>query len=158
RLARAGTGGAAAVVAAAAALERLGWRDRAAEILPVSLMLPQVGQGALALECRLDDAPTAALLAAVDHPPSHRAVTAERAFLAAIGGSCTLPVAALALAAPGGLHLEAMVASGDGRVLVRTGAVGDDPAVLGRWVARLLMVDAGGSSIEGWDAPAAGAA
>lgn len=154
RLARAELGEVAAVVTAAAALERLGWSGRAAEILPVSLMLPQVGQGALALECRRDDAPTAALLAAVDDAPSRRAVVAERALLAAVGGSCTLPVAALARPVIGALRLEAAVASGDGRVLVRASESGDDPVALGRTLARRLMVEAGGSSVEGWDGPA----
>lgn len=157
RLARAGTGGVAVVVAAVAALERLGWTARAAEILPVSLMLPQVGQGALALECRRDDSRTAALLRAVDDPPSHGAVAAERALLAAVAGSCTLPVAALARPVIGALRLEAMVASGDGRVLVRAAESGRDPVELGRALARRLLVDAGGSSLEGWGGPAAGA-
>lgn len=153
RLRQADSGSVGAVVASLAALDRLGWADRAAEILPVSLMLPQVGQGALALECRSDDGVTAALLAAVDDGPSRRAVTAERAFLAAIGGSCTLPVGALARPATGsGLQLEAMVASGDGRVVIRVGQGGDEPTDLGRSLARRLMNEAGGSSIEGWDA------
>lgn len=153
RLRQADSGSVGAVVTSLAALDRLGWAGRAAEILPVSLMLPQVGQGALALECRSGDGVTAALLAAVDDGPSRRAVTAERAFLAAIGGSCALPVGALARPATGGgLQLEAMVASGDGRVVIRVGQDGDEPVNLGRSLARRLMSEAGGSSIEGWDA------
>jgi hydroxymethylbilane synthase len=152
RLRTAETGAVAAVVAAMAALDRLGWSDRAAGILPVSLMLPQVGQGALALECRDGDQATVSLLAAVDHQPSSSALAAERAFLAAIGGNCALPVGALGLPAPaGGLLLQAMVASGDGRVVVRVEERGDDPNVLGRSVARRLVSDAGGSSIGFWD-------
>lgn len=151
RLRQAESGTVAAVVAAVAALDRLGWSDRAAGILPVSLMLPQVGQGALALECRDEDRDTISLLAAVDHGPSRQAVAAERAFLAAIGGSCTLPVGALGLPAPGGgLVLEAMVASGDGRVVVRVVGRGGDPGSLGRSLAHRLVSEAGGSSIEGW--------
>jgi hydroxymethylbilane synthase len=151
RLRQAESGSVAAVVAAMVALDRLGWSDRAAAVLPVSLMLPQVGQGALALECREDDRATTSMLAAVDHGPSRRAVAAERAFLSSIGGSCALPVGALGHPAPGGgLLLEAMVASGDGRVVVRVVGRGDDPAALGRSLARRLLGEAGGSSIEGW--------
>lgn len=158
RLRAAESGAAGAVVAAAAALDRLGWSARAAEILPVSVMLPQVGQGALALECRDDDGATASLLAAIDHPPSRRAVESERALLAAVGGSCALPVGALARAVGGTLCLEAMVASGDGRVVVRASGQGDDPGPLGRALAHRLVHEAGGASIEGWDEAAAGAA
>jgi hydroxymethylbilane synthase len=151
RLRQAESGSVAAVVAAMAALDRLGWSDRAAEVLPVSLMLPQVGQGALALECRDGDRATDSMLAAVDHGPSRRAVAAERAFLRAIGGSCALPVGALGHPAPGGgLLLEALVASGDGRVVVRAVERGDDPAALGRSLAHRLLREGGGSSIEGW--------
>ncbi len=84
-----------AVVVAAAALDRLGLLDRAAEILPTAVMLPQVGQGAIGVECRADDDGTRAALAAIDQPDAHTAVSAERAFLARLGSGCDLPVGAL---------------------------------------------------------------
>jgi len=152
RVSAAGRGSVAAVVVAAAAMERLGWTDRVAEVLAVSLMLPQVGQGALALECRADDRSTAALLEAVDDPSDHRCVVAERAFLGALGGSCAVPVGAWATAETDGrVRLRSMVASSDGRVVVRHEDCHGDPEVLGRMVARQLLEEHGGIA-AGWTA------
>jgi hydroxymethylbilane synthase len=95
-----------AVVVAVAALERLERTDAIAEIMPIESMLPQVGQGAIAVEARADDETTLALLAAIDHVASHRCVTAERAFLASVGGGCDLPVAAYAVIEGGRVVLE----------------------------------------------------
>ncbi|MDQ1445163.1 MAG: hydroxymethylbilane synthase, partial [Acidimicrobiaceae bacterium] len=81
-----------AVVMAAAALRRLDRWDRVDEVLDPSVLLPQVAQGALAVECRADDTETIEMLAAIDHAPTRLAVTAERAFLAELGGGCDLPV------------------------------------------------------------------
>jgi hypothetical protein len=75
-------------------LDRLGLGDRITERLDTALMLPMVGQGALAVECRADDASTLERLAAIDDPDAHAAVEAERAFLAELGGGCSLPCAA----------------------------------------------------------------
>jgi len=160
RLERAEDGSVAAVVVAVAALERLGWTERISDLLPPSLMLPQVGQGALALECRADDPVALGLLAAVDDEDSHRTLTAERSFLAAAGGSCTVPVAALAATSGDHVVLQALVASGDGRVLLRTERRGADPEVLGREAAVELLNERGGRSLEGWASewPAAGPA
>jgi len=177
RLARAGDG-AGAVVVAAAALDRLGWQDRAAERLSPRRCLPQVGQGALALECRSDDASCLELLGLVDDPDEHGALDAERAFLSALGAGCALPAAALARWRPGGgggtgggapgsgggpgadgervLELEAMLASGDGRVLVRARRSGVDPDALGHELARVLVNERGARGIAGWEALAVG--
>jgi hydroxymethylbilane synthase len=143
---------AGAGVVALAALERLGLRGSADDVLDVADMLPQVGQGALAVECRQDDKGLRQLLEAVDDRDAHRQVLAERAFLAMLGGGCTLPVAALARpaaegSADGTLHLDAMLASADGRVLLRGSEDGDDPEVLGAGLARRLLDDAGGSAL-----------
>lgn len=138
-----------AIVVAAAALHRLGRADRMTEVLEPHVMLPQVGQGALAIECREGDDTTLALLAAVDHGPSRLAVEAERAFLREVGGGCDLPVGAYATVdgSSGRIRLEAMVATGDGRVVLRHRAEGDDPEDLGRRVARHLLDDAGGTML-----------
>src|SRR5580693_5214547 len=96
RVAMAEEGKASAVVVAVAAMERLGWMDKVRDVLDPVDLLPQAGQGAIAVQCRADDAATRALLAAIDHEPSHRALRAERAVLATLGGNCTLPVAAFA--------------------------------------------------------------
>src|SRR5207302_1846288 len=99
-------------------------------------------------ECRLDDEATLAVLAAIDHAPSRRAVEAERAFLAELGGSCDLPVAAHARPLGGeGIELEGMVSSLDGRVMLRQRASGPEPAVLGRRLARHLLDDCGGQAV-----------
>lgn len=85
---------AGAIVMAAAALEILGWTERVSEFLDVDAMVPAVGQGCVAVECRVQDRSTLDLVAAVDHAPSRRAVEHERAFLAELGSGCSLPVGA----------------------------------------------------------------
>ncbi|MFM7534719.1 MAG: hydroxymethylbilane synthase [Acidimicrobiales bacterium] len=83
-----------AIVMAVAPLERLGWADRLAEALDPERFVPQVAQGALAVECRADDGATAAMVAAIQDTEARRRVDAERAFLAAFGGGCDLPIGA----------------------------------------------------------------
>jgi hydroxymethylbilane synthase len=83
-----------AIVMAAAALEILGWTDRISEHLSVTDMVPAVGQGSVAVECRADDSITADLLSAIDHRSSRRALEIERAFLAELGSGCSLPIGA----------------------------------------------------------------
>ena len=137
-----------AIVVAAAALARLGRLDEASELLDPADFLPQVGQGALAVECREDDWEVRELLAAIDHAPSARAVRAERAFLAEVGGGCDLPVGAHAPAVgDGSLRLTGLIASPDGRVLLRHTDAGDEPVALGRSVARHLLERGGGSAL-----------
>ena len=102
RVAAAGVGGVTAVVVAMAAMERLGWLDQVTDVLDPMDMLPQAGQGAIAVQCRADDSETRAVLAAIDDAVTHRALRAERAVLAAIGGSCTVAVGAFAEALDGG--------------------------------------------------------
>ena len=140
--------GFAAVVVAAAALERLGRMAEVAEVLSTDLLVPQVGQGALAVECRADDVATRDRLAAVEHGPSRRAVDSERAWLAEVGGGCDLPVGAHArVDDEGRIRLSAMIATPDGRVMLRDTDEGDDPVVLGRRLARHLLDDAGATSL-----------
>jgi hydroxymethylbilane synthase len=134
-----------AIVVAAVALDRLGRADRIAERLEPAVMLPQVGQGALAVECRADDARLREILSGIDDHAAHAAVRAERAFLAALGGGCDLPCGALAATDPEGvIRLEVLIASLDGRVVVRTEVAGDDPDALGREAARNLLDERGG--------------
>jgi hydroxymethylbilane synthase len=141
----------AAVVVAAAALDRLGVADRIAERLDPDVMLPQVGQGALAVECRADDTDTRCLLDRVEHTPSRRAVDAERGFLAALGGDCSVPAAAHATLAGDRLRVRGLVASADGRTVVRHELAGpaSSGAALGRSVARQLLDDQGGAALLG---------
>ena len=105
-----------AIVVAQAALERLGLADRAAEVLGVSTMVPQVGQGALAVECRASDPATQRRLGAIQSAVDRGFVDLERAFLAQLGGGCDLPVGAHArLDADGQVELHAFLA-GPGEV------------------------------------------
>ncbi len=105
-----------AIVLAAAGLDRLGLHERIALRLPTSTMLPAVAQGALALECRADDAANAARVGALDHAETHLAVEAERAFLARLEGGCQTPIAAHAILDPSSaaLSLRGLVGSPDG--------------------------------------------
>ncbi|MGQ0803229.1 MAG: hydroxymethylbilane synthase [Actinomycetota bacterium] len=137
-----------AVVVAAAGLDRLGLADRIAERLDPAVMLPQVAQGALAVECRADDTATRDLVAAVDDPAARAAVTAERAYLARLGGGCNLPCGALArVAGDGAVELEALLASLDGRIALRASGSGRDPEALGTEVAERLLTEEGGAML-----------
>jgi len=151
RLARVEEEGVAALVMAAAALDRLGLSERIAERLDPGVMLPQVGQGALAVECRADDTDTRCLLDRIEHTPSRRAVDAERGFLAELGGDCSVPAAAHATLAGDRLRVRGLVASADGRNVVRHELAGpaSSGAALGRSVARQLLDDQGGAALLG---------
>jgi hydroxymethylbilane synthase len=130
-----------AIVLADAGLRRLGMSERATHVLPFDVMLPAVGQGALAIECRSDDASTMAAVKPLDDAATRAAVTAERALLAHLRGGCMAPVGALGRVEAGTLRLAAVVLSGDGgRRLVAEGsaAVGEAEA-LGRRVAEELL-------------------
>lgn len=140
-----------AIVVAMAALDRLSLAPEGLDVLSTEVMLPQVGQGALAVECRSDDLPILELLAAVDDATVRLAATAERAFLAALGGGCALPVAGYAhLDGSGGLAVEGLVATSDGLCVVRRAVSGPAWAAadLGRQVAALVLADGGRELIE----------
>lgn len=138
-----------AVVVANAALDRLGLGDRADEVLDERRFVPQVGQGALAVECRVDDDEVLERLAAVEDAPSRRAVDAERAWLAELGGGCDLPAAAHAVpAGDGAVRMQALLASLDGRVLLRASAEGDAPAAVGTALARRMLEGGGRLLLE----------
>ena len=137
-----------AVVVAKAALDRLGLADKAAEVLDPAVMLPQIAQGALAVECRADDSATAARLATIDDPANHRAVDAERAFLRQLGGGCDLPCGALAETHPDGtVALEVLLATLDGKTVLRTRHAGAGPEDTGREAARILLDELGGRDL-----------
>jgi hydroxymethylbilane synthase len=144
RLRLVATGQVDAVVLARAGLARLGRLDAVTEVFDPLQMLPAPGQGALAVECRPH---LAALLAALDDPPSRAAVTAERSLLAALEAGCTAPVGACAEVAEGDegleLYLRAVVASPDGSVCIRKSATGPlaRASDLGRELAAELLAD-----------------
>jgi len=130
-----------AIVLAAAGLIRLGLEKRATEYLSPDLMLPAVGQGALAIQVREDDAEIRELVSQIDHTETRRAVEAERAFASTLGADCRTPIAAYARAEGGKLAIDGMVASRDGRKLVRNRMVSDDPSAtrIGQDLAKRLL-------------------
>jgi hydroxymethylbilane synthase len=136
-----------AVVIAMAALERLGLDAEATEVLDPSVLLPQAAQGALGVECRADDDRTRARLAVIDDAAAHAAVRAERAYLAELGGGCTLPCGALASLDGGEIDLEALLAAPDGHIVLRTRVVGPDPEAVGAAAARDLLDGKGGRAV-----------
>ncbi len=152
-----------AVVVAAAALDRLELADRAAERLDPAIVLPQVGQGALAVECRTGDEATRERLALLDRPELRLTLTAERAFLAELGGGCDLPCGALATvvrdeasSAFGRVSVDGLLASLDGHVVLRTTVRDDDSAVAGRRAARAVLDEQGGRQLLEHVAPVVG--
>ena len=149
RVDRAGHDGVDAVVVACAALDRLGWADRIAERLGVDVVLPQVGQAALAVECRSDDDDIRSALGGIEHGPTRRAVDAERGFLAELGGDCSLPAAAHATLAGDGLRIRGLIATPDGTTLISHEVRGPAAAgaALGRSVARHLLDQQGGAAL-----------
>lgn len=144
RLRRLASGAYDALVLAAAGLLRLGRGAEITEWLAPAVVLPAVGQGALAIETRSDDSAMLALAAPLAHPATSAAVMAERAFLAELGADCTAVAGALGTLGPDGvLQLEGLVGATDGR-LVRGRVAGDaaDPRI-GARLARRLRSEAG---------------
>lgn len=132
-----------ATILAAAGMQRLGLERHITEYLPVDVLVPAVGQGALAVEIRAHDLRARRLLRPLDHVPTRHAITAERAVLATLGGGCQVPVGAHAIVSEDGalLRLIAVVASPDGRRLIRVEREGQASraAALGRQVGRELL-------------------
>jgi hydroxymethylbilane synthase len=128
-----------AIVLAAAGLRRLGWQDRIREPIPVELMCPAVGQGALAIETRDDGGAAHQVARQLDHPATNVAVTCERAMLAVLGGGCQVPIGGYAYVEKGIIHMRAIVASPDGRKVVRAELSGVDPARTGASIGRNLL-------------------
>lgn len=125
-----------AIVLAGAGVERLGLQAYISQWLPLEVMLPAPGQGAMAVQCRLEDGRTRRLLAILEDIPTRLAVSAERAFLAALGGGCSLPIAAHAAVEGRRIRLQGLVASPGGEALIRCRQEGDDPGQVGSACAR----------------------
>lgn len=151
RLSRCADGSLEAVLLAMAGLVRLGLADRPLRALDPAVMLPAAAQGAVGLLCREGDGRMLALLATIDHRPSHLAVTTERAMLDALDGSCRTPIGAHAVLDGGGIHLQGLVAAPDGHRLARAQARGGEAeaAALGRDLGQVLR----GQSDPAWFAP-----
>jgi hydroxymethylbilane synthase len=130
-----------AVILAEAGIRRLGWQQRITQVIPRSIMLPAVGQGALGIEARADDGRTLEVLAELDDAPSHNAVLAERAMLAALRAGCLATVGGWARQEENRIVVEGVVLDHDGRRRVYASADGriDDAEMVGREVADRLL-------------------
>jgi hydroxymethylbilane synthase len=137
-----------AVVVAKAGLDRLGLSQRISEVLSPEVCMPAVGQGAIAVECRLKDTEAGDLVAPLDDAETRTAIIAERALLAALQGGCQVPLGAWARVERGELLLDACVCSVDGGQYVKQRATAprDQAAQLGEHMARIL-IEAGAQSI-----------
>ena len=136
-----------AIILAGAGLTRLGLEKHVTEWLSLDEMLPAPGQGALAVQCRVDDHETLSLLAALEDPSTRKAVTAERAFLSGLGGGCSVPVAAHATVEsavmnlpkdqrPKVIKLTGLVISEDGKKAIQVSRIGFDAQLLGSELAQ----------------------
>jgi len=137
-----------AVMVAKAGLDRLGLSQRISEVLSPEVCMPAVGQGAIAVECRLKDTEAADLLAPLDDAETHTAIIAERALLSALHGGCQVPMGAWARIERNVLLLDACVCSVDASQYVKERATAppDQAAQLGEHMARVL-IEAGAQSI-----------
>ena len=140
-----------AIVLAAAGLRRLAWAHEITEYLAPQISLPAIGQGALGIEGRRDDAFIRSLLSGLDHAPSKIAVLAERALLHRLQGGCQVPIAAHATLAGTKVRLEGVVASVDGKELIRDSVEGtiEDPESIGVQLAERLLARGGERILQG---------
>ncbi len=136
------------IVMAAAALIRLGMEDKITEYLSIEDFVPAVGQGALGIEIRANDARTYEIVAPLDHQLGCQCVTAERSFLRALGGGCRAPIAALGLVENEQLSLNGIVSDPQGNTILRAGIEGNafDPERVGTELAS-KMIDMGAESL-----------
>jgi hydroxymethylbilane synthase len=148
RVGRVTSGELDAIVLARAGLVRLGLDAHVTEVFPVEMMLPAPAQGALAVQCRTADTDLRHMLFALEHPPTRRAVQAERSLLHALGGGCSVPVGALATCEGAMLSLAAGVFALESPRAVRVEERGADPDALAAAAARRLLLQGAGSILE----------
>ena len=138
------------IIVAAAALERMGWRDKATEYLPIEIFMPAACQGALGVEVRAGDG-AATTVALVNDEASWQTTTAERAFLRTLGGGCRSAIAAIARVEDNDtLHIEGMVAGTLSRKIIRAKLSGlsQMPEQLGERLAQKMLDMGAGKLIE----------
>jgi len=134
-----------AIVLAAAGLTRMGWSKEVTEYLPCTISLPAIGQGAIGIEGRRQDTFVQDLVRKLDHADTHTAVLAERALLERLEGGCQVPIAAHATIRDGTLLMDGLIASVDGRHIVRDTIQGppSEAGALGRQLAERLLARGG---------------
>jgi hydroxymethylbilane synthase len=139
------------IIVAAAAMMRLGWQERIKDYMPVEQFTPAVGQGTLGIEIRSQDIEIYDLVSKINDTLTWAAISAERAFLQALGGGCRTPIAALGTISGNILNLKGMVAGVEGNQILRSSEVGNvrEPEPLGKLLAQ-KMIDSGASSIIGF--------
>lgn len=134
----------AGIILAAAGVKRLGWEERITEFLPEDIVLSAVGQGCIAVEISQEREDIRSLLTLLNHQVTAQAVLAERALMRELEGGCQVPIGALATVQENIIHLQAMVASLDGKRLLRASAEGKDSEGVGKDAAnKLLALGAG---------------
>ena len=138
-----------AIVLAQAGLVRLGLEAHISQVLPYKTMMPAPGQGALAVQCRQGDRETLELLAILDDSVTRAEVEAERRFLEALGGGCSLPVGALAELRQGEIYMQAVVVSPDGKRSIRVTGSGLEPGLLGAELAGEALEKGAGEVLNG---------
>lgn len=136
------------MILASAGLDRMGWADQITERIREEVCLPAVGQGAIAVEIRAGDSEVAAMVGALNNVPTFTEIMAERALMRRLEGGCQIPIGALATTDDGQLALQGIIASLDGKRLIRDEIVGpaDEAAAIGEELAERLL-EAGGRSI-----------
>jgi hydroxymethylbilane synthase len=137
-----------AIVLAVAGLKRLGLGDRITQVLPTEICLPAVGQGALAIETRANDATVQSLVACLENNVTRQAITAERSYLQVLEGNCQTPVGVFGQISDGTLQLEAVILTLDGTRKISDVIYGncEDAAALGKALADRMLA-AGGSEL-----------
>ena len=141
-----------ATMLAMAGLNRLGEGHRATALLDSEIFMPAPAQGAIGIAVRSDDSRMAGIVAALNHAPTHLAISAERAMLAVLDGSCRTPVGALSRLDGETLTLKGQILSLDGKTAFDSAASGTDPIALGRQVGDDLIAQAGTEWLAQWAA------
>ncbi len=138
------------VILAAAGMKRMGYLEKITQYLPIELMLPAVGQGALGLQTRKGDTELAELCGKLNHPQTFAEVSAERSYLRALGGGCRLPIAAYGLLEGKRLTLEGLIAAPNGSEVIRDKVWGEIGAAeeLGKRLADLILEKGGRRLLE----------
>ena len=137
-----------AIILALAGLRRLGKTELVREVLPVDVMCPAAGQGALAIEIRAGDRDVRHAIGFLDDVASRSETECERALLQRLGGGCQVPIGANAVSNNGTLYLQAVVASADGTAVLRESGSASNPQRLGGSVANALLARGGASILE----------
>lgn len=127
------------ILLAVAGLARMDWMDQITQELSLLTMVPAVGQGALAIQCREEDQELIELLQTIHHEETARCVRAERAFLFSFEGDCHLPIAGYAKREGDRIHLTGLVASADGKKVIRKRMVGEEGEAVGQELANWMI-------------------